>query len=131
MLLKEAYRAFKGFLYRDRLVSTNLNDLLTGNYESALAVFKGFFGEPTSFDSDTYTAYKNLHGSYPYGRFRHAQALVERFGWRLSAHGTAAGAGLKIVLAPNSRVAVYLSDRALTDAPIDLTFNKELYRSLL
>ena len=103
MYLKEAYRAFKGFLYRDRLVSTNLSDLISGNYESALAVFKGFFGDPVS-DSDTYTATKNINGTYPYGRFRHAQALVERFGWRLSAHATAAGGGLKVVLAPNGRV---------------------------
>jgi hypothetical protein len=131
MLWKEALRAFNGFRYRDRLVSTNLSDLVKGNYESALAVFKGFFGEPSWAGPDTFLAFKNVNGEYPYGRFRHAQALVERFGWRLSAHACQSGSGLKIVLMPNGRVSGYLSDRALAEAPVSLTNNKELYRSLL
>lgn len=128
MLMKEAWRTFKTFLYRDKIASLSIGDLIRGNHESALAVFKGFFGEPSWTDCDTMIAHKNTDGSFSEARLRHAQALISRFGWRLSAHRTVSGTAVKVVMVPGGMLSEYLTVRSLGG-----TFHNqaELYRSLL
>lgn len=126
--IKEAVRTYKMFRYRDKIVSISMADLIRGNYESAVAVFKGFFGEPSWSDFDMMTVYKNTDGTFADARFKHAQSLVARFGWRLSAHTTSSGTGAKVLMVPGTALATYLTDKSVGVT----TFNqKELYRSLM
>lgn len=125
-IFKEIYQAYKTVRYRNKIVNMNISDLISSNFESSCAIYKGFFGEPMV-DTDLMTAIKTVKNENLVKKIRDCNYAIHSFGFELFTAKNYDGSCMKIMLAPRYDLRSYMSDRSLGKEPREVV---QLYKSL-
>ena len=120
-------QAYKSIRHRNKIANINLSDLVHSNFESACAVYRGFFGEPMV-DSDLLTAYKNIRNDSPLDKkIKDCHNVIYRFGFDIFTSKSNEGTSMKIMMIPRSDIRAYMLERSLGKEYSEIV---NLYKSL-
>lgn len=113
--LTSAYSEVYIYLFhKDRLISINMKDVIDFNFNGAVKVFNGFFGNGYNHleDPNLYTVVKNVSQVNPQEAAL-ARALINRLGFELIV--SASEEQTKVMLVPGSLLAPYLATKGTRD----------------
>ena len=125
-IFKEIYRAYKTVKYRSKIVNINISDLITSNFESSCAIYKGFFGEPM-IDSDLLIANKTVKNENLTKKIKDCNNAIYSFGFELFISKNYDGNYMKVMLIPRSDLRSYMYDRSIGRDPREAI---QLYKNL-